>query len=85
MTGPFGADINPQPGRCGRCGHGGEAHLRVPGEGSVICHQCPHQMCQPQTLLDILSADRDEGKQDEIDRLIGRVQRLLADWHRDRR
>jgi hypothetical protein len=32
-----------------------------------------------------LPAGRDEGEQDEIDRLIGRLQRLLADWHRDRR
>jgi hypothetical protein len=32
-----------------------------------------------------LLAGRDEGEQDEIDRLIGRLQRLLGDWHRDRR
>ncbi len=86
MTGPYGADIDPRPGRCGNCGHGGQVHLRVPGEGSVVCYMCSRLRCQPaRALPDILPAGRDEGEQDEIDRLIGRLQRLLADWHRDRR
>jgi hypothetical protein len=86
MTGPYGADIDPGPSRCGNCGHGGQVHLRVKGEGSVVCYLCPHLWCQPPGALPgTLLAGRDEGEQDEIDRLIGRLQRLLGDWHRDRR
>jgi hypothetical protein len=78
MSGPFGADISDRPPRCGRCGHGGPAHRRVPGQGSIVCHDCPDRLCQP------VGSTIGEDEQDEIDRLIGRVQRLLADWHRDR-
>ncbi len=81
MTGPYGADVNPVPARCGVCGHGGIGHLRIPGEGSRICQDCPGGVCQPRTPG--TDAGRVALDQDEIDRLIGQAQRMLIDWHRD--
>jgi hypothetical protein len=81
VTGPYGADINPLPVRCGVCGHGGIAHLRIPGEGSRICWDCPNGVCQP--YAPGAAAGHGALDEDEIDRLIGRAQRMLIDWHRD--
>jgi hypothetical protein len=63
------------------CGHFAIAHLRIPSEGSRICNDCPDGVCQPNGP----GADtgHDAPDQDEIDRLIGRAQRMLLDWHRD--
>jgi hypothetical protein len=69
VSGPFGADIDPRPPRCGRCGHGGQVHRYVAGQGSVICHDCPDQLCQPATPGTVLAGwGRRQDDEDEIDR-----------------
>jgi hypothetical protein len=79
VTGPYGAGIDPRP----RAGAGCAAtaasnNLRLPGEGSVICGEGPGGVCRRLAPWAV-----DEMAEDEINRLIGRAQRMLIDWHRD--
>jgi hypothetical protein len=49
VSGPFGADIDTRAACCLTCGHPGARHRGVPGlpgAGSVICLDCPDEMCR---------------------------------------
>lgn len=77
VTGP---DAGQRPGRCGTCSHFAVMHVPMPGEAIVICGGCPHLRCQPGPHGVPVSRPASAGR-DEVDRLLGRLGRLIARWN----